>query len=196
MGGTRIVGPTGRDQAYVPRGESTFRKGNGAKGSGRGGVDTGTGVGSRFLSEVAGGSGGEAVGRSGGTGQVPSGPPPSQRDQAVSALRALVELLDPEVGAQVRRLVEGLLPPKPASPAPATPTHAQIVARLHGLYDSETELIRKVDEVEGRVEKAKAKVVEEEAALAGVQGKLQGIKDQIMALIVVRGPRKGVRTVT
>ena len=183
MGGTRIIGPTGRDQAYVPRGEPTFRKGNGAKGNGKAGGDSGAGVGGRFLSEVAGGSGGEAVGRSGRTGQVPSGPPPSQRDQAVSALRALVELLDPEIGAQVRGLVEGLLPPKPASPAPATPTHAQNVARLHGLYDSETELIRKVDEVEGRVEKAKAKVVEEEAALAGVQGKLQGIKDQIMAAL-------------
>ena len=124
MGGTRIIGPTGRDQAYVPRGEPTFRRGNGAKGNGKVGVDTGAGVGGRFLSEVSGGSGGEAVGRSGGTGQVPSGPPPSQREQAVSALRALVELLEPEVGAQVRGLVEGLLPPKPVSPAPATPTHA------------------------------------------------------------------------
>ena len=62
-------------------------------------------------------------------------------------------------------------------------THAQIVARLHGLYDSETKLTQKVDEVEGRVEKAKAKVVEEEAALAGVQGELQGVKDQIMATL-------------
>ena len=178
MGGTRIIGPTGRDQAYVPRGEPTFRKGNGATGNGRASVDTG-----RFSSEVAGGSGGEAVGRNGGTGQVPSGPPPSQRDQAVSAQRALVDLLDPEVGAQVKGLVEGLLPPKPASPAPAIPTHAEIVARLHGLYDSETELILKVDEVEEQVEKAKAKVVEEEAALAGVKGKLQGIKDQILAAL-------------
>ena len=76
--------------------------------------------------------------------------------------------------------VEGLLPPKPASPAPATPTHAQIVARLHKLYDSETQLVRKVDEVEGRVEKARARLVEEEAALAKVQGELQGVKDQIM----------------
>ena len=98
-------------------------------------------------------------------------------------MRALVELLEPEVGAQVKGLVEGLLPPKPVSPAPATPTHAQIVARLHGLYDTETELIREVDEVEGRVEKAKAKVVEEEAALAGVQGRLRGIKDQILAIL-------------
>ena len=74
-----------------------------------------------------------------GLGRLPPGPsPPSQRDQAVSALRALVELLDPVVGAQVRGLVEWLLPPKPDSPAPATPTHAQIVARLHGLCDSET----------------------------------------------------------
>ena len=162
MGGTRIIGPTGRDQVYVPRGEPTFRKGSGAKGSGKGGGDTGAGVGGRFLSEVVGGNGGEAVGRSGGTGQVPPVPPPSQRDQAVSALRALVGLLDPAVGAQVRGLVEGLLPPKPASPAPATPTHAQIVARQHGLYDSETKLIQKVDEVEGRVEKAKDKVLEEE----------------------------------
>ena len=43
-----------------------FRKGHGAMGSGKVGVDTGAGVGGRFLSEVSGGSGGEAVGRSGG----------------------------------------------------------------------------------------------------------------------------------
>ena len=47
----------------------------------------------------------------------------------VPALQALVGLLEPAIGAQVRGFVEGLLPPKPASPAPATPTHAQIVAR-------------------------------------------------------------------
>ena len=87
-------------------------------------------------------------------GPVPPGPVLSQTDQAVSALQALVGLLDPAVGAQVRGLVEGLLPPKPVSPAPATPTHAQIVAKLHKLYDSETQLIRKVDEVEGRVQKS------------------------------------------
>ena len=45
MSGARIVGPTGRDQAYVPRGEPTFRKGGGAKGGGKGGFDTGAGVG-------------------------------------------------------------------------------------------------------------------------------------------------------
>ena len=109
MGGMKIIGPTGRDQVYVPRGEPTFRKGNGAQGSGKGGGDTGAGVGGSFLSEVVGGNGGEAVGRSGGIGPVPPGPVLSQRDQPVSALRALVGLLDPVVGAQVRGLVEGLL---------------------------------------------------------------------------------------
>ena len=144
-------------------------------------VDTGAGVGGKFLSEAGGGSGGEAAGRGGGIGPVPPGPVLSQRDQAVSALQALVGLLDPAVGAQVRGLVEGLLPPKPVSPAPATPTHAQIVAKLHKLYDTETQLIRKVDEVEGRVEKVRAKLVEEEAALAKVQNELSGVKDQITA---------------
>ena len=38
MGGARIIGPTGRDQTYVPRGEPTFRKGGGAKGGGKGGM--------------------------------------------------------------------------------------------------------------------------------------------------------------
>ena len=127
----------------------------GLKGMVKVGADIGAGVGCTFLSEVSGGSGGEVVGRKWrGIGPVPPGPVLSQRDQAVSALQALVGLLDPAVGAQVRGLVEGLLPPKPVSLAPATLTHAQIVARLHGLYDTETELIREVDEVEGRVEKS------------------------------------------
>ena len=172
------LGPTGRDQSYVPRGEPTYRKGGGG---GKGGVDTGAGVGGKFLSEVGSGSGGEAASRGGGIGPVPPGPVLSQRDQAVSALQTLVGLLEPAVGAQVRGLVEGLLPPKPVSPAPATPTHAQIVAKLHKLYAAETQLIRKVDEVEGRVEKVRAKLVEEEAALAKVQDELSGVKDQITA---------------
>ena len=105
--------------------------------------------GANFCQKLWGGAVGE-VGKGVGTGQVPSGPPPSHRDQA------LIGLLDPTIGADVRGFVEGLLPPKPASPAPATPTHAQIVVRLHKLYDSETQLVRKVDEVEGRFEKARA----------------------------------------
>ena len=106
-GGTRIVGPTGSDQSYVARGEPTYRKGGGSKGGGKGGGDTGAGVGGKFLPEAGGGSAGEAASRGGGIGPVSSGPVLSQRDQAVSALQALVGLLDPAVGAQVRGLVEG-----------------------------------------------------------------------------------------
>ena len=48
-------------------------------------------------------------------------------------------------GPQVRELVEGLLPQKPASPVPTTPTHAEVVARLHELHDSEKKGKKKVE---------------------------------------------------
>ena len=54
MGGARIVGPTGRDQAYVPRGEPTFRKGGGARGGGKGGFDTGAGCWGQILARSIG----------------------------------------------------------------------------------------------------------------------------------------------
>ena len=174
MGGTRIIGPTFRDQVYVPRGEPTFRKGNGVVRV----VVTrvlvlGAGSCRRFLvvMEVTRWVGVEGLGRYLLVQFFPRG------------IRRFL-LYGRWLGFLIRRLGHRSGSWwKPASPAPATPMHAQIVARLHGLYDSETELIQKVDEVEGRVEKAKAKVVEEEAALAGVQGELQGVKDQIMATL-------------
>ena len=61
---------------------------------------------------------------------LPPGPVLSQRDQALGALKALVQVLGPEKGSQVMGLVEGLLLQRPASPVPATPTHAEMVARL------------------------------------------------------------------
>ena len=66
----------------------------------------------------------------------------SQRERALGALDALIQVLGPETGPQVRGLVEGLLPQKPASPVPTTPTHAEVVARLHELYDSERRRLR------------------------------------------------------
>ena len=45
MGGVRWFGPTGRDQAYVPQGEPTFRKGGGAQGLGKNAGVPGAGVG-------------------------------------------------------------------------------------------------------------------------------------------------------
>ena len=61
-------------------------------------------------------------------------------------MKALVQVLGPEKGSQVMGLVEGLLPQKPASPVPATPTHAEMVARLHELCASDN---KKVEEAKG-----------------------------------------------
>ena len=42
----------------------------------------------------------------------------SQREQALGALNALIQVLGPEIEPQVKGLVEGLLHQKPASPIP------------------------------------------------------------------------------
>ena len=56
--------------------------------------------------------------------------------------------------------VEGLLLQKPASPVLTTPTRAEMVARLHELYDSEKKVSMKVKEGKVRLEAAWAKVME------------------------------------
>ena len=87
---------------------------------------------------------------------VPVGLVLSQRDQALHALKVLAEVLGPEVGPQVVGMVEGLLPQKPASLVPATsPTHAEMVARLHELHASEKRLTKKVEEAKGAVAEGK-----------------------------------------
>ena len=52
--------------------------------------------------------------------------------------------------------MEGLLPQKPASPVPTTPTHAEVVARLYELYDSEKKGNKKVEEAKWRLRKKAA----------------------------------------
>ena len=116
MGGVRWFVPTRRDQTYVPQGEPSFRRGVG----GNVGV-LGAGVGRvRFEEGVQGGGVGTA-GLQGMEEPLPPGPVLSQRDQALGALNALIQVLGPEIGPQVKGLVEGLLPQKPASPVPTTP---------------------------------------------------------------------------
>ena len=83
------------------------------------------------------GGGVVAAGLQGVEEPLPPGRVLSQREQALGALNALIQVLGPEIGPQVKGLVEGLSPQKPASPVPTTPTHAEVVARLHELYDSE-----------------------------------------------------------
>ena len=63
----------------------------------------------------------DSAGQGGVQEPLPPGPVLSQRDQALGALKVLVEVVGPVVGSQVVGLVEGLMPQKPASPVPATP---------------------------------------------------------------------------
>ena len=65
------------------------------------------------------------------------------------------------------------------------PTHAEMVARLHELYASEKRLTKK-----GQLEKANAKVLEEEEGVAKVDGELQGVKDQMKAHLKEEEERK------
>ena len=104
--------------------------------------------------------------------EEPLPPNLSQRDQALGVLNALIQVLGPEIGPQVKGLVEGLLHQKPASPVPTTPTHAEVVARLYELYDSEKKVTKKVEEAKGRLETARPKVMEAEEGMAEVDGRI------------------------
>ena len=74
-------------------------------------------------------------------------------------------------GAWTGERVAGQGPQKPASPVPTAPTHAEMVARLHELHDSE-KVSKKVEEAKGRLEVARAKVMEAEEGMAKVDGEL------------------------
>ena len=87
-------------------------------------------------------------------------------------------------------LVEGLLPRKPAFPVPHHPTHAEMVARLHEFFDSEKKVSQKVEEAKGRLEVARAEVMEAEEGMAEVDGEFQGIQEQIKALLREEEERK------
>ena len=150
----------------------------------------GAGVGRVRFEEGVQGGGVGAAGLHGVEEPLPPGRVLSQREQALGALNALIQVLGPEIGPQVKGLVEGLLPQKPASPVPTTPTHAEVVTRLHELYDSEKKVDKKVEEAKGRLETARAQVVEAEEGMAKVDGELQGIQDQITALLKEEEDRK------
>ena len=115
MGGVRWFGPTGRDQTTVPQGEPTFRRSGGAQGRGRNVGVPGAGVGRvRFEEGVQGGGVGTA-GLQGVEEPLPPGRVLSQREQALGALNALIQVLGPELGPQFKGLVDQPLqfPPHP-----------------------------------------------------------------------------------
>ena len=91
----------------VPQGEPTFRKGGGAQGRGKNVGVPGAGVGEvRFEAGVQGGGVG-TVGSEGVEEPLPPGRVLSQREQALGALNALIQVLGPEKGSEVKGLVEG-----------------------------------------------------------------------------------------
>ena len=171
MGGLLWIGQTGRDQSYVPQGEPTFRRGGGPQGRKNVGVP-GAGVGGPRFEEGVQGGGGVAAGPKGVEEPLPPGRVLSQREQALGALDALIQVLGLEAGPQVRGVVEGILPQKPASPVPTTPTHAEVVVRLHELHDSEKKRKKKVEEAQGRLETARAQVLQAEEGMTRADGEL------------------------
>ena len=99
MGGVRWFGPTGRDQTYVPQGEPTFQRSGGAQGRGRNVGVLGAGVGRVQFEEGVQGGGVGTAGSEGVEEPLLPGRVLSQREQALGALNALIQVLGPEMRA-------------------------------------------------------------------------------------------------
>ena len=194
MGGYRVIGPNGRDQSYIPGGNPTQRKGPqpGGKGRNKVGGDTGAGVGVGFGTGggvVGGGGRGDNrsafswLGGGGGVGNpLPPGIVPSERDQAQFCVEHLKGLLKDERDLEeFSNFWEGRLPAKP-EPAPVkTPTEAQRAEVFAQLTKRQDGLARRVKDGQGRVEVAKAKVRQEEAAVEELERELKVVSDQVDA---------------
>ena len=189
MGGVRVSGPTGRDQTYTPQGELTFGEGGGAKGGVKGVGFWGLELVMCCLRKLP-GRGWFGGGWKGGfQDPLPVGLVLSHRDQALNGEDAGGGSWAGGRGAG-DRYGGGLLPQKPASLVPATPTHAEMIAGLDELYGREKRLSEKVEEAKGRLEKARAKVLEEEEGMAKVEGELQEVNDQVEAHLKEEEERK------
>ena len=119
-------GFSAQEAVIIPTRHKESRGGNGV------GVPGAGVAGVRFEEAAGTGDGLDVAGKGGLQEPFPVGPVLSQRDQALNALKMLAKVLGPVVGAQVVGMVEGLSSQKPASPVPATPSHAETVARLNG----------------------------------------------------------------
>ena len=194
MGGYRVIGPNGRDQSSIPGGNPTQRKGPqpGGKGRNKVGGDTGAGVGVGFGiggGVVGGGGGGDNrsafswLGGGGGVGNpLPPGIVLSERDQALFCVEHLKGLLKVERDLEeFSNFWEERLPAKPV-PAPVkTPTEAQRAEVFAQLTKKQDGLARRVKDGQGRVEVAKAKVRQEEAAVEELERELKMVSDQVDA---------------
>ena len=133
-----------------------------------------------------GGDNGNAFAWLGGGGGVGNPLPPgmvmSERDRYLMCVEHLKGLL--KDGRELEDYVnfwEERLPAKPA-PAPVkTPTEAQRAEVFAQLTKRQDGLLRRVKDGQGRVEAAREKVRQEEAALEELQRELKGVSDQVDA---------------
>ena len=108
------------------------------------GVVPGTGVGNfgarvRFEEEPGAGGG---LPEGGGESREPLsvGGVLSERDQALQAIQVLKGIFGPGVEDQMQGLLQGHLPPKAESPAPASSTEEERIAQLNDLMGKRTKL--------------------------------------------------------
>ena len=150
----------------------------------------GAGVGRVRFEEGVQGGGVDSVGQGGVEEPLPPGPVLSQRDKAPGALTGVGSGGWTGEGVAVHGVGGGVIAPETSLASSYHPTHAEMVARLHELYDSEKKVFGRVEEAKGRLEKAWTKVMEEEEVVVKVDGELKGIKDQIKALLKEEEERK------
>ena len=175
MGGTRLVGPTGRNQVHVPGGDPTHwanqARNSGTGGGGRGVFAGGGGVRGNVTPGAGVGVGGGRVEATVGA-PLPVGVVLMDRDKVLQAMDVIKGVLGEEVLAAVSNLVQGHLPPNPLAPTPPSPTEAERFEKLTELARRKEGLEKKVEAVKGRLDRAREKVVEEEGNLGKAEADL------------------------
>ena len=198
MGGLRICGPNRCDQTYIPECDPSHRERApgraGVKGKAGGGRDRGEEVrlrleeGSVVLVPKPGLKGvmGMAVGCKRRVGErrmspLPVGEVLSDRERAPKARDVLRGILEEAVGTSMERLVLEHLPPAAEPVPPPSPTEYQRVVRLGHLLDQRAKLEKGLGEGRVRVEKAKARALEEEGKVTSMEKELSEVLKQVDA---------------
>ena len=105
----------------------------------------------------------------------------TDREKALKAMEVLKTVLGESAGNSREELVREQIPPAAEPVPPASPTEYQRVLRLGTLLNQETQLKKGLEEGRERVEKAKAKVLEEEERVTKVEKDLSEVRKQMDA---------------
>ena len=191
VGSYRVNGPTGRDQTYVPGGDPTQRKGQAQGGKGNNNKNRVGGVKGAGVGFGNGGGGGGVggvgsvqswLGGGGGGAPLPLGIVLTEGEQAQACMNYLQAWLkrDQEI-AQFHSMFEGKVPAVP-EPAPAqTPTESQrpeVFAQLTRRRDG---LVKRVKDGKDKLEAARARVRQEEAAVEELKKEFKTVSEQMEA---------------